>query len=328
MTNEKQAKKLEQIRALLAKADSTDYPAEAETFRAKADELMTSYAIEAWMVEEGSGEARPVPGARLFSLGWYWNNPRRDELWDLFHAVAYHCRCSVVWWDNSDDQNVVGLPADLDYFDMLFTSLMLEMGKGLEPRPSPGETVEQNSYRLRSAGMGWFRLAELLFEAGLIEVPRGVMTDKHDNMLDGATPWSRLDHATQTAMKNRLASVTRNYRRKEGLPDYTRSHPSVYQRSFAMGFVKEIKRRFRVLRERAEQPSGGTGTELVLRDIRDVVKAEAHALFGEPPKGGRSVSRDLRVTQAGLDAGAQAGREANLSNSGARRVGGRKEIGR
>jgi hypothetical protein len=61
-TEERRAKKLAQVRMLLAKADSTKFPDEADTFRAKADELMAQYAIEAFEVTGHDDEhRRPEP---------------------------------------------------------------------------------------------------------------------------------------------------------------------------------------------------------------------------------------------------------------------------
>jgi hypothetical protein len=51
MTEDRKAKMLERVRALLAKADGTNFPEEADAFRAKADALMTEYAIEAWQMD-------------------------------------------------------------------------------------------------------------------------------------------------------------------------------------------------------------------------------------------------------------------------------------
>lgn len=91
---------LERVRALLAKAASTNFPAEAETFRAKADALMTAFAIEAWQVEvaQNGAEGRPTPIRRDVDFDWWrgGDTPFRSALWALFLDTASHCRCAVV----------------------------------------------------------------------------------------------------------------------------------------------------------------------------------------------------------------------------------------
>jgi hypothetical protein len=72
MTDTTSHKMLERVRALLAKADSTNFPEEAETFRAKADELMTRHSISQWAVEQAeAGRSAPIkPERRDFERAW------------------------------------------------------------------------------------------------------------------------------------------------------------------------------------------------------------------------------------------------------------------
>ena len=56
-TEQRRAKKVEQVRVMLAKAASTEHEAEAETFEAKALEIMAEYEIEERELRDVSGYA-------------------------------------------------------------------------------------------------------------------------------------------------------------------------------------------------------------------------------------------------------------------------------
>src|SRR4051812_24553028 len=125
---DRSAKMLERVRALLAKAADPGIPqAEADLFRQKADELMTTYAIEAWMVErEQQKIGAPVqPERRDINVAWRRDNPFANQLGYMFAEVARHCRCIAPPKLNYNDYTkpVFGVPSDLDWFDLLFTSL-------------------------------------------------------------------------------------------------------------------------------------------------------------------------------------------------------------
>ena len=58
-------KVLERVRALLAKAEGTDYPAEAETYAAKAAELIARHGVEQAMLEARDGGGDPVESREI-----------------------------------------------------------------------------------------------------------------------------------------------------------------------------------------------------------------------------------------------------------------------
>ena len=55
----------QQHRALLAKAEATDDPAEAETFTAKAQELMTRHAVDEAVLRSSQQDEIPVATRRV-----------------------------------------------------------------------------------------------------------------------------------------------------------------------------------------------------------------------------------------------------------------------
>jgi hypothetical protein len=84
---------LERVRALLAKAESTTFPEEAEALSAKAQELMARYSIDRALLEATSGlGVDDVSGRRLLI-----DDPYAKEKSLLLAEVAGANRCKAVW---------------------------------------------------------------------------------------------------------------------------------------------------------------------------------------------------------------------------------------
>ncbi len=313
-TNDKQAKILARVRALLAKAESTPEPGEARVFRAKADELMTAYAIEAWQLAEKTGEGRE-PEKRDIDFSWYMtDNPANGGLYHLLRAVYKHSRCAVmasyIGW-HSGTIPVVGLPSDLDYADMLFTHLMIDMLRQTDPDPSEALDYYQNLRMLKEAGMSWPEIEAKMTASGV------------------ALP----DDVAALSGKKREHKMTRDYRawvRREGIEQSYNNH-KVWRRSFSEGYASEIASRLKAMRQqqRAEaSPGAVTGMELALRDIAQVVSDAAAEMFADLPTTAKAVSRNLKSSHRAGAAGAVAGRKANIANKAGQRLGSRRQLGR
>ena len=98
---------LAKVRALLAKAESTTFPEEAEALSAKAQELMARHAIDAAMVDAEAG-ARRRPGSACGST-----TPTRAKSL-LLAEVASANRCRAVWSSDLGFTTVIGFESDLD----------------------------------------------------------------------------------------------------------------------------------------------------------------------------------------------------------------------
>src|SRR5436305_5672909 len=173
----KKDKILEKVRSILALADDEQLrnPEAADNYRAQADKLMVAYALEQWQVElKPEGSIRPEPEVRYMDFSWFHKSNFRNDLMSMFGSVARHCRCVIAFRGQSkgghsySEMPIIGLPSDIDYFDMLFTHLMLQMGRQLEPKPEPQLSFAENAYRLRMSGMERRRVCELLWNS---EVP-------------------------------------------------------------------------------------------------------------------------------------------------------------
>lgn len=112
---------LERVRALLAKAESTTFPEEAETYTAKAQELMARHRIDQALLAAG-GPAPDRPAGRRLGV----ENPYEQPKALLLEQVAAANRCRAVWSKQLGFATVLGFPADLDAVELLYTSLLVQ----------------------------------------------------------------------------------------------------------------------------------------------------------------------------------------------------------
>ncbi|MET9958879.1 DUF2786 domain-containing protein [Streptomyces sp. NPDC006326] len=113
---------LARIRALLAKAEATTFPEEAEALSAKAQELMARHTVdEALLAARGERPAQ-VPGACRIGV----EPPYEEAKAVLLDAVAGANRCRAVWNGGFGFSTVVGFESDLEAVELLYTSLLVQ----------------------------------------------------------------------------------------------------------------------------------------------------------------------------------------------------------
>lgn len=139
---------LDRIRGLLAKAESTEFEAEALAFTAKAQELMTRHAVDAAMVAAGSrarGEGE-VPVAIRVPV----DAPYADAKSLLLQVVAEAGRCRAVFHTGLSLSTVAGFAGDLASVELLFTSLLVQAQAALAAAgetAAPGARTRRASFR-------------------------------------------------------------------------------------------------------------------------------------------------------------------------------------
>ena len=110
----------ERVRALLAKAESTTFPDEAEAFTAKAQELIARHAIDLALLE-GQPVVGDVVGRRILI-----DDPYGRAKSVLVAVIARANRSSAVFNEGLGLSTVFGTPSDLDAVELLFASLLTQ----------------------------------------------------------------------------------------------------------------------------------------------------------------------------------------------------------
>ncbi|MFC9517666.1 DUF2786 domain-containing protein [Nocardiaceae bacterium NPDC056970] len=155
-------KVLNKIRGLLAKAEATEFVEEAETFTAKAQELMTRYAVSAALLHAAAPGSPTVRSRRI-----HLDNPYVKEKVHLLTAIGDANRVRTVWFDRFGIATVVGSPVDLDQVDLLFTSLLIQATRAMQ-ESSPRAKRGARTTSFRKAFLFGFavRIGQRLKEAG------------------------------------------------------------------------------------------------------------------------------------------------------------------
>jgi Protein of unknown function (DUF2786) len=139
---------LERVRALLAKAESTTFEAEADAFMGKAQELMARYAIDAAMVAAASalsGVSSLAAGVQARRL--HLDDPYAKEKAQLLGAVASVNGGRVVWHDGWGFATVMGFPVELDLVELTFTSLLVQMTRAMATAGASGGRTRSPAFR-------------------------------------------------------------------------------------------------------------------------------------------------------------------------------------
>ena len=154
---------LRRIRGLLAKAESTEFPDEAEALTAKAQELMTRHAVDAALLDGGPTSSGSAPvGTRRVHV----QDPYVRAKMQLLAAVAEANDVRLVWYRSLGIANLVGATSDIDAVELLFTSLLLQVAQALTgAERSSGRRSASRSFR-RSFLLGYaHRIGERLATA-------------------------------------------------------------------------------------------------------------------------------------------------------------------
>ncbi|MER6103051.1 DUF2786 domain-containing protein [Streptomyces sp. NPDC001832] len=112
---------LTRIRALLAKAEATGFPEEAEALTTKAQELMARHSIDEALLAARAC-SKEAPGACRIGV----DAPYETAKAILLDAIASANRCRAVWNSDIGFSTVVGFEPDLEAVELLYTSLLVQ----------------------------------------------------------------------------------------------------------------------------------------------------------------------------------------------------------
>jgi hypothetical protein len=209
---------LSRVRALLAKAESTEFPEEAEALSSRAQELMARHSIDdAFLAAAGPGKAGPgrASGRRLFI-----DSPYEAAKAVLLDVVAGANRCRAIWHKNLGLSTVLGFPGDLDAVELLFTSLLVQATAALVREGS-----RQDSYgrsRTRSFRQSFLtsyaqRIGERLAEAAGAAERQAVADSPEANLLPVLAARHRaVDEAVEEMFPELTEHAVRSTHDREG----------------------------------------------------------------------------------------------------------------
>ncbi|MEU4660079.1 DUF2786 domain-containing protein [Streptomyces sp. NPDC023723] len=152
-----ESRALARIRALLAKAEATGYPEEAEALSAKAQELMARHSIDEALLASRA-PAPDAPGACRIGV----EAPYEQAKAVLLDAVAAANHCRAVWNEALGFSTVVGFETDLTAVELLYTSLLVQA----ETAMTRAEAAQRKGGRKRTKTFRQSFLAAYAHRAG------------------------------------------------------------------------------------------------------------------------------------------------------------------
>lgn len=130
---------LGRIRALLTKAESTEYAEEGEALTSKAQQLMAQHSIDEALLAAQKGTEQAPGGVRMAV-----DAPYEEPKVQLLDAVAAANRCRTVWSRHLGFSTVIGFESDAEAVELLYTSLLVQATT----------TMRETGPRKRAAGAG------------------------------------------------------------------------------------------------------------------------------------------------------------------------------
>ena len=134
-------KVLARVRGLLAKAESTDFPEEAEALSAKAQELMSRHAFERALLDADEHVAQTASSRRVW-LDTHYVGAKAQ----LVAAVAAANRSKGVVYEKLGFIALIGSDLDLEITELLSTSLLLQATRAMVAAGAGGDT-RSRTYR-------------------------------------------------------------------------------------------------------------------------------------------------------------------------------------
>ena len=155
------------VRALLAKAERTEFEHEADAFTAKAQQLMARHSIDEAMI--GAASSSGPSGAPGTAVHRIWlESPYVRAKFSLVAAVAQANRCEAFLNTGLEVATVVGMASDVRATVLLTTSLQLQAARAVaHARPDPDDewVTSVRAYRRGFLVAFAVRIGERLREA-------------------------------------------------------------------------------------------------------------------------------------------------------------------
>lgn len=138
------SKHLTRVRALLAKAESTESAEEAEALSAKAQELISRYALDR-LLNEPADDAAQMASRRIWIDAPYVR-PKSS----LISQIAVANRCRAVFTEQLEFITIIGEQSDLDAIELMTASLLVQAQRAMVAHGSQSDgwgTSRTRSFR-------------------------------------------------------------------------------------------------------------------------------------------------------------------------------------
>jgi hypothetical protein len=134
------------VRKLLAKAEAAGTtPAEADALTAKAAELMARYGIDRALLA-ASQPSTDHPTDRVIDVASPWAQVQAHLLCGV--ASAMRCQCVLLPHPGPGTRiHVFGFASDIERTEILYTSVLLQMWRGLAAAPVPAGARSVRAWR-------------------------------------------------------------------------------------------------------------------------------------------------------------------------------------
>ena len=222
MSGEPPSALLDRVRKLLAKAEAEGVtPPEAEALTAKAAELMARYGIDRARLAASRPDT-DRPGNRIIDIDNPWAQIRAHLLAGL--AGAMRCQCVLLSTSRPGARiHVFGYASDLERADILYTSLLLQMARGLSATAVP---VGVRSPR------AWRRSWLLGFVSAVISRVRAA----EDRAAAGAEAEAQTGPSTALVLADRALVVRRQL--EEAYPVTRKTRITYSGRGYSAGYAQ------------------------------------------------------------------------------------------
>jgi hypothetical protein len=230
---------LRKIQALVDKAHSTTFDAEAKALIAKAEELMLRYSLDPQMVLDPNrpNTARPVYDSKPIrrDITILQDTGEGDHqmiiaLHQLFSAVCRHLFIRTGHGAGWGERIVIGYPVDINFMEMYFLKLKLHLFSNLIFDVDHNKDWVQVIAGLRLMGFSWEQIHYKMYDSGHPGYPY------------------RDERYWERRMGVNFTGKVKTFCERTGFPRNKATNAQAWRTDFVNGYVHEITTRLAAMR--------------------------------------------------------------------------------
>lgn len=272
----KESKVLELVRNLLARAEHPNTPKpEADLAMQQANKLMAKHAIDEALLDATLTEAeRKAPTRISIKIGYRSASEFFPKMRTVLRSVAYANRCKHEFNpDDYEDNWIYGFAEDVRWVEMLFTVILADFLRQVNPKWDNSLGLDANVYNFKSAGYKWRDIHDEMLRNGGESVEKTKMQRQYVIDINGMYARDE-DGRVQieevpvgTGSYPPLMSAYKRHAKKVGdeFLVKTSSHEQ-YREQFTLAFTEQMVNRLHDMRNSNESEAKSMGAELALVD--------------------------------------------------------------